>query len=152
LAKWLKVCGDPAAAVKNLRAVLCQMLIRRLCQACREEYRPDPKLLVKANLKVRPNSRFFRPPTTKPVDEKGRLIVCPACQNTRYVGRTGVFEMLELTDDVRQLVVENASLAQIKAACRKNGMLYMQEQALRKVVSGVTSIKEVIRTTQKAKQ
>lgn len=152
LAKWCKACGDPAAAVKNLRAVLCQMLIRELCQACREEYRPDPQLLAKANLKVRPNSRFFRPPTTSPVDEKGRLIICPACQNTRYVGRTGVFEMLEMTDDVRELVVQGAALSQITAACRKNKMLYMQEQALRKVVAGITSIKEVIRTTQKTKK
>jgi len=149
LAKWLKAGPSPAEAVRNLRCVLCQMLIRKLCQACREEYRPDPQLLAKANLKIGPESRFYRPPTGKPVDEKGRLIVCPACQNTRYVGRTGVLEMLELNDDIKNLVIENASLSQIKAACRKNKMLYMQEQALRKVVSGVTSIKEVIRTTQK---
>ena len=64
----------------------------------------------------------------------------------------GVFEMLEMTDEIRELITANASLPQIKAACRKNKMLYLQEQALRKVVSGVTSIKEVIRMTQKTKK
>jgi len=151
LAKWVKVCSSSGAAMKNLHAVLYQILIRRLCEACREEYRPDPQLLAKANVKVGPDARFCRPPTGSLVDEKGRPIICPACQNTRYVGRTGVFELLELPEPIKNLVVSNASLAEIKTACRKNKMLYVQEQALRKSVRGITGIKEVIRMTQKAK-
>ena len=138
--------------VKDLCAVVHQVLIRKLCPACREQYRPDPQLLAKANLKISPNIPFYRPPTQGLADEKGRPIVCPSCQNSRYVGRTGVFELLELSDEIRQLIASNASLSQIRAACRKNGMLYLQEQALRKVVSGETSIQEVIRTTQQAKK
>ena len=151
LAKWVKICGDATAAMKNLQAVLYQILIRKLCEACREEYNPDPQLLAKANMKVGPGASFCRPPTQGQVDEKGRPIICPVCQNTRYVSRTGVFELLELTEPIKNMVVSNASLSEIKTACRKNKMLYVQEQALRKVIRGVTGIQEVIRMTQKAK-
>lgn len=152
LARWTQVCGAADAAVKDLLAVVHQVLIRKLCPACREQYRPAPELLAKANLKVAPNIPFYRPPTQGLVDEKGRPIICPSCQNSRYVGRIGVFELLELSDEVRQMIATNASLSQIRAACRKSGMLYLQEQALRKVVSGETSIQEVIRTTQQSKK
>lgn len=151
LAKWIKLCPSAEQAVANLRLVVCQMLIRKLCEACRESYRPDQQLLTKANLKVSASATFNRPPKTAPRDEKGNLIICPACQNTRYVGRTGVYEMLEMNDDVRQLVASNASLQDIKGACRRARMLYMQEEALQKVVQGVTGIQEVIRATQKKK-
>ena len=152
LARWTQICGAADAAVKDLLAVVHQVLIRKLCPACREQYRPDPQLLAKANLKVAPNIPFYRPPTQGLVDEKGRPIICPSCQNSRYVSRTGVFELLEMSDEVRQMIATNASLSQIRAACRKSGMLYLQEQALRKVVSGETSIQEVIRTTQQSKK
>ncbi len=55
-------------------------------------------------------------------------------------------------DQVRQLVIDGAPVAKIRTACRRNKMLYMQEQALRKVVEGVTGVKEVIRVTQQKKQ
>jgi len=151
LAKWVKVCGDAAAAVANLNAVLCQMLLRRLCPTCKEPYRPDPQMLVKANL---PSSieKFFRPPTQTPVDDKGQPIICATCQATGYFERTGAFELLVLTRDVKQLVAQGAGLRDIKSACRKRKMLYLQEQALRKVIEGTTSVQEVLRVSQQAKK
>jgi len=152
LAKWVKVSGDPVAATKNLRGVLCQALLRKLCPTCREAYRPDPQLLAKANLGGQQIDSFYRPPTKPLVDEKGNPVTCPSCQGSGYVARTAAFELLEITDELRQMVAQNASLSQIKAACRKNRMLYLQEEALRKVIDGVTSIQEVIRVTQHAKK
>lgn len=155
LARWLKLCGGPAVAVKDLQVVLCQTLARRLCPDCRESYRPDPQLLAKANLTGMAIDKFFRVPTEPKTDEKGNVIVCQTCQGSGYFGRVGVFEMLAMKaidDQVRQLVIDGAPLAQIRTACRKNKMLYMQEQALRKVVEGVTSVKEVIRVTQQPKK
>ena len=92
---------------------------------------------------------FYRPPTQKPTDSKGNPIPCQTCQDSGYYGRTGVFEFLEITDDLRQLICKKTSLTQIKATARKNKMLNMQENALGKVVEGVTSIQEVVRTFQK---
>jgi len=152
LAKWVKVCGDASAAVKPLLGVLCQMLLRKLCVSCRQDYRPDPQRLAKLNLSASQAEKLYRPPTGPLTDEKGRPIVCQSCQGSGYVGRTAAFELLEITDELRQLVADNASLSQIRAASRRNNMLYLQEQALRKVIDGVTSIQEVVRVLQQAKK
>ncbi len=150
LAKWVKTCGQAGPALANLRGVLCQMLVRKLCPNCREKYRPDPQILAKVNIPADKVEAFYRPPSKPRVDEKGNPIICPTCQGTGYYGRTGVFELLEVTDEIRQLVADGSPLGAIKAACRKNKMLYLQEQALAKVIAGVTSIQEVIRVSQEA--
>jgi len=152
LARWIKVCGDAASAMAILRGVLCQALVRKLCPACRESYRPDRQLLAKANIPAGGVEQFYCPPKPGRVDEKGKPIVCPTCQNTGYVGRTGVFELLEVTDEIRKLVAEQAPLSRIKGACRKNNMQYLQEVALQKVMEGITGIQEVIRVTQPPKK
>ena len=150
LAKWLKVCGGDRAARKmalgNLQAVVCQKLLRNICPACKEGYTPSKERLAKLNLPPEKISQFYRPPKEL-TDEKGRPIICPTCGGTGYMGRTAAFELLEISDEVRELVVSSASLDQIQAACRRAGMLYLQEQALRKVIEGVTSIEEVIRVS-----
>jgi type II secretory ATPase GspE/PulE/Tfp pilus assembly ATPase PilB-like protein len=150
LAKWVKTCGEPSAAVANVKAVLCQVLIRKLCPSCREQYRPDPQMLAKANLSGQQIAHFYRPPSRQVTDDKGNPIICQTCQGSGYFGRTAVFELLEVTDEIRQLVAGGAQLAQIKAAARKNKMLYLQEQALGKVISGVTSIQEIIRVSKES--
>ena len=91
--------------------------------------------------------RQWHPDLLKMEDEKGNPVVCPTCRGTGYHGRTAAFELLELSDDIRQLIVQNATLGQIKSACRKNKMLYLQEQSLRKVIAGVTSIEDVVRVS-----
>jgi len=152
LAKWVRVAGNAKRAVGILRGVTNQVLVRRLCPTCREAYRPDPQLLAKVNLPAERIDTFYRPPTTARVDEKGQPIICPTCQGSGYHGRTAVFELLEVTDELRQLVVSGASVSQIKAACRKNKMLYLQEQALLKVMQGETSVQEVIRVSQSGRK
>jgi type II secretory ATPase GspE/PulE/Tfp pilus assembly ATPase PilB-like protein len=151
LAKWAKLCGSVPAAVEHLGAVSCQMLLRRLCTTCKEPYRPDPQVLAKANLPSNIET-FYRPPSQTPVDEKGRPIICTTCQGTGYFERTGVFELLAITPEMRQIISKGANLRDIKAAARKAKMLYLQEQALRKVMAGVTSIQEVLRVSQTAKK
>jgi len=151
LARWVKQVGDAGRAVGPLQAVLAQVLIRKLCPTCKQAYQPDPKLLQKINLPAEKIESFYRPPTEPLVDEKGNPYTCPTCQGSGYFGRTGVFELLEVNDEVRERVASGATLSQIRSACRKNKMLYLQEQALRKVMAGETSIQEVVRVTQKGK-
>jgi type II secretory ATPase GspE/PulE/Tfp pilus assembly ATPase PilB-like protein len=151
LTKWAKLCGNASAAAGPLGGILCQLLLRRLCTTCKEPYRPDPQMLAKANLPATLD-KFFRPPTQQPVDEKGRPIICTTCQGSGYYERTGVFELLLVTPEIRQLVASGANLRDIKSAARKTKMLYLQEQALRKVIAGVTSIQEVVRVSQPAKK
>ncbi len=152
LAKWVKGVGHAEAAMTNLKAVLCQRLFRRLCPTCREAYRPDPLLLAKINMPADGVEQFYRPHTGPLTDAKGKPYICPTCQGSGYFGRTAVFEMMEVTDDIRQMVTSGTSLSQIKAACRKNKMLYLQEQGLRKAIDGTTSVQEVIRITEPQKK
>ncbi|HUS47120.1 MAG TPA: ATPase, T2SS/T4P/T4SS family [Phycisphaerae bacterium] len=152
LAKWIKVSDRPAEALANLTLVIYQVLLRKLCPSCKEAYRPDPHLLSKANLQSANIDKFYRKPTRPLTDEKGNPIICQACQGTGYVGRTGAFETLVLTDAVKQLVLAGAPVSEIKAECRKSKMLYLQERALERVISGDTGIQEVIRITQEARK
>ncbi|MHC4983311.1 MAG: GspE/PulE family protein [Planctomycetota bacterium] len=152
LAKWVKASGRPAEALANLRGVLYQVLLRKLCGACKEGYHPDPQLLAKANLRAENIDKFYRQRTRPIRDEKGNPVICGTCQGTGYVGRTGAFELLELTDNLKRLVLSGASIRQIKGECRRSNMLYIQERALEKVISGDTSVQEVIRITQQAKK
>ena len=152
LAKWAKVSGDAPKAVAPLLGISCQLLIRRLCLECRHPYTPDPQLLAKVNLAGQNIDKFFRKAPKGRTDEKGKPLFCNACQETGFLGRTGVFEFLRMTDDIKDLVIDGADVRNIKAACRKNRMLNLQEQALRKVIAGVTSINEVIRVTQEGKK
>ncbi len=129
---------EPFMFASSISAILAQRLARRLCPKCREPYRPKPEFLKQANLPADRIEKFYRPPK-KPEEE------CPACGGLGYRGRVGVFEFLEINDRMRDMIREKAVLSQLKSEARKNGMLYMQEEGLRLVVKGTTSIEELLR-------
>jgi type II secretory ATPase GspE/PulE/Tfp pilus assembly ATPase PilB-like protein len=151
MAKWMRIVGNMEEGIQDLKAVLCQHLLRRLCPDCKEAYRPDPELLRKINLPADNIEVFYRPPTISEQEEKNvARKICKTCQGTGYYGRVGVFELLEVNEEIRQLIRQNAAVGQLKAAARKQRMHYMQENALRKVVSGETSIQEIIRVSKES--
>jgi len=143
---WLKIVNDQEAAAQTLRAIIHQKLVRKLCKECREAYVPDPGLLKKLNLPADKIKQFYRAGEIE-YDKRGRPLLCTNCQGTGYVGRTAVFELLMISDAVRQLIKDKAPINAIKAQSRKEKMLYLQENAIRKVIEGVTSIQEVLRVT-----
>jgi len=147
LERWIKFVGDGKVAANGLLALTAQRLVRKLCPVCKVPYRPDPQLLRKANIPPERAKQFYRPRTEPRVDKHGNPIVCPNCQGSGYFGRMAVFELLVITPEVANLIRKGASINEIKAACRKRGMLYLQEEALQRVIEGVTSIQEVIRAT-----
>ncbi len=147
LKKLVSLAGDMEAVADALQIVTCQRLVRKLCVACRIPYRPDKQLLKKANLPADKIEHFYRAPKAEDlVDEKGRSKgVCPNCQGSGYFGRTGVFEILEINEPIRELIRKGQSLNAIRAQARKNGMLYLQEVGLQKVIEGITSMNEMLR-------
>ncbi|MCG3179742.1 MAG: hypothetical protein BIFFINMI_02085 [Phycisphaerae bacterium] len=151
LARWAALVGDLKLAMAPLRLIFAQTLVRKICPECREAYRPDPELLRKLNLPADRIERLYRPPSKPLVDEKGNPVVCPKCQGTGYCGRTGIYETLVIDDELRRLVVSNAPASEIKQYCRSQKMLYLQEEALRKVMAGETSINEVLRVFRESK-
>ncbi len=147
LEMWLKWVGDPVKASQTLRAVTCQRLIRKLCPDCREAYAPNADLLRKLNLPADKIKQFYRPPTQIETDKHGNPILCETCQGTGYYGRTAVFETLFINDAMAKLIAEKAPINTLRAQSRKNKMLYLQEQAIRRVIDATTSIQEVSRVT-----
>ena len=141
--KWLKLVGDKALAAETLEAVMNQRLLRILCPECRQPYQPNQALFKKFNIPANEVGMFYRPGEIE-YDKHGKPMVCDHCQGTGYYGRTGVMETIRLTPEVRDAVKAAPSIKEIMMAFRRSGMLYMQEQAIKKVTAGTTSINEVI--------
>jgi general secretion pathway protein E len=138
LFRLLDLGVEPFMIASALTAVLGQRLVRQLCDTCKEPYKPKPEFLKKANLPADKVDVFYRKPT-EPQQP------CPQCGGTGYLGRTGIFELLVITESMRDLIRENPSINAIKAEARKNGMIYLQEDGLRQVIQGKTSIDELLR-------
>ena len=142
--KFLKLVGDKNIAADALEAVINQRLVRMLCPDCRQAYKPNPALFKKFNIPADQVDMFYRPGEIE-YDKHGKPIVCEKCQGTGFYGRTGLFETIRITDELRQAIRSSNSIQEIGSAFRKAGMLYMQEQSIKKVTVGSTSINEVIR-------
>jgi general secretion pathway protein E len=119
----------------TLNGVLAQRLVRKLCEHCREAYKPLPELAQHLGLPVNGElPTLYRPHG------------CAQCQSG-YRGRIGVFEFLPLSDAIRQLILERVTTQQIHRAGAEDGMRSMYEDGLAKAVQGITSIDEVLRVT-----
>ncbi len=145
MGKYLRFVNEPRIAVKALIGVLNQRLVRILCTECREPFQPDPATLKKLNIPSDKIEHFYRPPSEPKLTRRGKPILCQACQGTGYVGRPGIFELLLVDSAVAKLIAEGAAINRIKAQCRKSKMYYLQEEGLRKVIDGTTSMNEILR-------
>jgi hypothetical protein len=87
---------------------------------------------------------LHRPPEAA-YDKRGNLIVCQACQGTGYVGRTGIFEALIVDDEVRRVIRASSSIAEVQSFALKRGGVGLQTPAMKKVLSGISSIQEIVR-------
>jgi len=152
LRHYLQGVDDNALAAASLVAIITQRLVRILCTNCRRAYKPDAALLKKGNLPTGGNRPFYRPPNQNEieVDKHGNQLPCPVCQGSGYLGRTGLFELLVIDDNLRAHIAKGAPLQNIKAEARKAGLMYLQEIALHKVYDGITSINEVLRVTKQS--
>ncbi len=117
--------------------VIAQRLVRNICTSCRQEYEPSKELMKEFNL----------PDGTKLYRGAG----CPTCNNTGYTGRTGIFELLQLDDAVRNMLTQKASFEQILGKAREHGMQTLREDGLEKALAGLTTIEEVLRVTEAAR-
>jgi len=127
----------PFLVASAIQAVIAQRLVRTICQECKEPYQADP--LVIRDLGFNPDEykdqNFYR----------GRG--CETCNYTGYKGRTAIHEVMENTDEIRDLVLCNSATDQIRAMARKQGMRTLREDGWLKVLRGTTSMVEVARIT-----
>jgi len=144
LSRLLALVPSPEALAAGLSLVVNQRLVRDLCPVCKEAYRPNPEFLRKANLASQRVDVLYRPPKSIAV-EKGKPVICPRCNNVRYAGRTGLFELMAIDDETRAMIGRGANVADVRTHARKSGMRNLQEEGLALVVAGHTSIEEVLR-------
>jgi type IV pilus assembly protein PilB len=126
---------EPFLVASALSGVVGQRLLRRICTACATPYTPTP-----AEVRIVDEQVGHQPP----VWLKGSG--CNMCSNTGYRGRVGVYELLQVTDSIRELIVSRATHHELRAAAIAEGMRTMQEQAFELVVEGKTTVDDVIRS------
>jgi type II secretory ATPase GspE/PulE/Tfp pilus assembly ATPase PilB-like protein len=149
LARLIDLGVQPFMVANAVSAVLGQRLVRVLCSQCKERYKPNADLLRKANLPADKIKYFYRPPEHEEKNDEDEAAECEQCGDTGYHGRTGVFELLEVTDSIREMIKENPNFNAIKQEAVRNGMKYLQEDGLRQVIEGNTSIQELLRVCSK---
>ncbi len=121
-----------------LRGILGQRLVRCLCPACREPYRPPPELARSTGL-----DRLAPAAELTLYRSRG----CPACGGTGYHGRTVIAELMVLTDSLRRLILARPDAGALAAAAREEGMVEMRRDGLAKALAGVTTLEEVLRAS-----
>jgi general secretion pathway protein E len=138
LLRVLALKVPPAEFAQAVTAVLCQRLIRKLCEHCKEAYVPPPQVLAQLGIPQGRVSVFYRPPQ-QPQE------MCQACSGIGYFGRTAIFELLTVDDGVRKVLASSPKLDLLRQAARKAGMRTLQEEGIVLVAKGVTSLPELMR-------
>jgi len=143
LRDWITKVGDAKQAVRPLRAVVNGRLLRKLCPNCRQAFQPSPDQIKRLNLPASTKQLYQ---AGGKVQIKNKIEPCPVCQGSGYLGQTGVYELLMVSDDVRKQL-ELSDVKAALAAARRDKMLFLQEAALSKMIAGETTLEEVIRVT-----
>ncbi len=143
---------DRSKFAKALSAVVYHRLVRRLCDHCKQPYQPAPQLLAKLGLQPGQIETLYRewqpPPPEELVDEKGRPIeppICPVCGGLGYLGRIAIFELMDIDDSIRAAIVNQPKVEAISKVARQAGHKSLQEEGLKLVLAGVTSLNELQR-------
>jgi type II secretory ATPase GspE/PulE/Tfp pilus assembly ATPase PilB-like protein len=145
LQAWRKLVGDDRLAVQNLRLVINERVLRKLCNACKVGYAPDPNMLRKLGMSPDKATTLYQARTQPLRDQKGNPIPCEFCKDLRFKGRTGVFEFFQIDDEAREQIAAGAAGNQLRQVFRKGRNKFLQEEALVLVEKGETSVQEVLR-------
>jgi len=128
---------EPFLVASSVVAVLAQRLLRQVCIDCKQPYHPADEELIRLGIV---------PPKVRPTFFRGAG--CPACSQTGYRGRTGIFELLVLDDEIRRLVGNKADSGSIRQAAMAKGMVTLKDEGAEKVFQGITTTEELMRITQ----
>ncbi len=131
----------------SLVLVQAQRLVRTICKDCKMEYRPKPEIVKSFGI----NEELLRRLDLPHVDIRNIKFYkgkgCENCNNDGYKGRIGIYEVMEMTENLRQTILRGGSTTDIARLARQEGMLTLRESALRKALLGITTIEEVVRVT-----
>ena len=137
IARLLDLGVEPFLLTATIEGIVSQRLVRRICESCKTAFEPSEAQLMELQL--------------APDDIKGKKFYygrgCSKCNGTGYRGRIGVFEIMVFNDEIRDLVMNQASTAVLRAASQKAGMRLLRENGLEAMYDGVTTIDEVVKET-----
>ncbi|MFC1780691.1 GspE/PulE family protein [Planctomycetota bacterium] len=137
IARLLDLGVEPFLITATLEGILAQRLIRRICTKCKTQFEPTEAQLMELQL--------------TPEDVKGKSFFygrgCRQCNRTGYKGRIGIFEIMVFNDEIRDLVMNQASTGVLRKAAQKNGMVLLRENGLAAIYDGITTIDEVAKGT-----
>src|SRR5499427_746908 len=123
--------------VSALNCILAQRLVRMICSNCRKPVRQSEQALIESGLKVEQYRDF--------AFYEG--VGCLECNGTGYRGRTAIHELLDLSDRIREMIIEKRPTSEIKRVAHEEGMTFLRESALAKVFAGITTLKEINKVT-----
>lgn len=144
LSKWIKLVGDRDIAIESLMGISSQRLLRRLCDECKQGYEPNREILRKFNIPVDKAKAFYRVGKVQ-YNKHGKEHTCENCQGTGFLDRIGIFEIIIIDASLKDAIRRSKSFTEIGSHFRAAKMLYLQEQALKRVVDGTTAINEMVR-------
>ncbi len=130
---------EPFLVASSVNLICAQRLVRRVCSQCKEDHPHAPQALVEAG--------FTPDEAQRVVPKKGKG--CERCNNTGYKGRVGLYEVMEITEELRELILVGASGLELRRKAIDEGMITLRRSGLQKVMDGVTTIEEVVRETVK---
>ena len=137
VARLLDLGLEPFLVTATIEGIVSQRLVRRICPRCREEYTPTEEQLMQLSL--------------KPEDVAGRVfyrgVGCDFCNHSGYKGRQALYEIMIMDDDLRDLIMQEASTQVLRNEARKRGMRSLYDSGLMSIYDGVTTIDEVVRET-----
>jgi len=137
IARLLDLGVEPFLITATLEGIIAQRLVRKICEGCKTPFEPTEIQLMELGL--------------TPEDVKGKKFYygrgCSRCNNTGYRGRTGIFEIMVFNDEIRDLIMNQASTSVLRAAGRKGGMKLLRDNGLAAVYDGITTLDEVVKET-----
>ncbi|OGG15582.1 hypothetical protein A3D77_02700 [Candidatus Gottesmanbacteria bacterium RIFCSPHIGHO2_02_FULL_39_11] len=141
--RLLDLGAEPFLIVSVLNAVEAQRITRKICATCKESYTPAPEVILDFKSKLGP---LLTKKDSEIVLYKGKG--CKECNLTGYLGRTGIYETIMITPAIAKLIVERQGAAAIEKKAVEEGMITMIQDGYLKVLSGITTIEEVLRVAQ----
>ena len=137
IGRFLNMGVEPYNFVSSLNCVLAQRLVRLLCPTCKRAYTPSIEELADSAL--------------KPSDAEGhtfyRNVGCDACNHTGYRGRSAIHELLDMSDRIREMIIERRPGSEIRRQAEQEGLSSLRESAVKKVFAGLTTLHEINRVT-----
>ncbi len=137
LGRFLNMGVEPYQFISALNCVMAQRLVRRICESCKREVRYEPDLLIESALN----------PALAETHAFYEGAGCMECGGTGFKGRMAICELLDLTDHIREIILERRPISEVKRGAKEQGMRFLRESAVERVMHGLTTLREINKVT-----